>query len=241
MNSSNRIIVPKGTKFAEWTVLNSADFTESKYGKNKALWLVKCSCGNTKKILANNILRGLSKSCGCTKKKTKESTLKNYYLSYKKDSNRRGRAYKFSLSFEEFKKLIKRPCYYCKAEPETRKFHYSGLKLEVNGIDRINNTKGYTLENCVPCCKTCNRMKSDLSHSVFMEKINAISNRSCGDDYNTRTTYVTEANVGDTAKVLLLCIYDLSEKFNLQKSEITALFQDLLNQHIIEIDELEEK
>ena len=80
-----------------------------------------------------------------------------------------------------------------------------------------------------------------MGYDEFMERINKISNRSCGDDYNTRTTYVTEANVGDTSKVLLLCIYDLVFKFNMQKAEIQALFGAILNEHIEEKDLLKEK
>lgn len=30
-----------------------------------------------------------------------------------------------------------------------------------NGIDRLDNTKGYTPENSVACCKHCNSLKGD--------------------------------------------------------------------------------
>jgi hypothetical protein len=33
----------------------------------------------------------------------------------------------------------------------------------------VDNTKGYTKENCVPCCKICNRLKSDLTKEEFEE------------------------------------------------------------------------
>jgi len=38
-----------------------------------------------------------------------------------------------------------------------------------NGIDRIDNTKGYTPENCVPCCFEVNAMKRDFSEQRFIE------------------------------------------------------------------------
>jgi hypothetical protein len=38
-----------------------------------------------------------------------------------------------------------------------------------NGIDRVDNTKGYTLENCVPCCTRCNLAKHTMSLTAFKE------------------------------------------------------------------------
>ena len=51
-------------------------------------------------------------------------------------------------------KLLDKECYYC---------HYY-KKEEVNGIDRVDNTKGYTKENSVSCCEMCNRIKLLLKH-----------------------------------------------------------------------------
>ena len=39
-----------------------------------------------------------------------------------------------------------------------------------SGLDRVDATKGYTLENTVPCCVLCNFTKSDLSVQVFLDK-----------------------------------------------------------------------
>lgn len=48
------------------------------------------------------------------------------------------------------------------------------LPLYGGGVDRINNTEGYLLGNCVPCCSTCNMMKGELSKSAFLEHIRTI-------------------------------------------------------------------
>lgn len=37
-----------------------------------------------------------------------------------------------------------------------------------NGIDRVDSAQGYVLTNVVPCCKQCNRAKSDLSREEFL-------------------------------------------------------------------------
>jgi hypothetical protein len=38
----------------------------------------------------------------------------------------------------------------------------------LNGIDRINNNRGYEEGNVVSCCKTCNRAKDILSVDEFI-------------------------------------------------------------------------
>jgi len=42
------------------------------------------------------------------------------------------------------------------------------------GIDRIDNTKSYIKENCVPCCNICNRMKLEMNTQEFIEHIRRI-------------------------------------------------------------------
>lgn len=46
----------------------------------------------------------------------------------------------------------------------------------MNGIDRIDSTKGYSADNCVPCCSKCNRMKLDHSIEDFKNHISKIYN-----------------------------------------------------------------
>ena len=41
-------------------------------------------------------------------------------------------------------------------------------RLLHNGIDRVDNSKGYHPENCVPCCKTCNIAKQSMSVEEFL-------------------------------------------------------------------------
>lgn len=39
--------------------------------------------------------------------------------------------------------------------------------INLNGIDRVNSKEGYTEENSVPCCSTCNKAKLDMSFEDF--------------------------------------------------------------------------
>jgi hypothetical protein len=63
---------------------------------------------------------------------------------------------------------------------------------------------------------------------------------SCGDDFKTRSKYKEEKNVGDRLKVVLLQVYDMSSVDNLQVSEIKALINNLIDEHIHEVDLMEE-
>lgn len=40
-----------------------------------------------------------------------------------------------------------------------------------NGIDRVNNDIGYIKNNCIPCCKICNRAKNSMSYDDFLNWI----------------------------------------------------------------------
>lgn len=53
------------------------------------------------------------------------------------------------------------------------KCHYCG-KEHCLGIDRVDNSKPYTRDNCVPCCGCCNKMKMDLELSFFLSQVEKI-------------------------------------------------------------------
>lgn len=56
----------------------------------------------------------------------------------------------FSISFNDYEHLMDKPCYYCN----------TSLNGEYGvGLDRIDNSKGYSLENVLPCCGNCNKIK----------------------------------------------------------------------------------
>lgn len=67
------------------------------------------------------------------------------------------------LTDNEIYNIIQKPCFYCKEK-------------EAYGIDRIDSTKDYTIDNCVPCCFICNRIKNKYSIGVFLDKISKIYN-----------------------------------------------------------------
>jgi hypothetical protein len=84
-------------------------------------------------------------------------------------STKRGaivRGLSFDLTVRQFASLIGRECVYC------------GLKSNFNGIDRVDSKIGYIIENCVPCCGTCNVMKMAQSVDEFIQRCRRITARS---------------------------------------------------------------
>jgi len=87
----------------------------------------------------------------------------------------------FELTIEQFVELIQKPCQYCNYAKEG----------EANGIDRINNTIGYIVGNCVPCCEMCNRMKAFYHPVFFIQKAKYIATKTTPpkEFYETWKTY----------------------------------------------------
>jgi hypothetical protein len=59
----------------------------------------------------------------------------------------------WSITFEEYENLLNRACFYCGS---------SILNQKGVGLDRIDNKKGYLLNNVLPCCGDCNYIRQDL-------------------------------------------------------------------------------
>lgn len=48
------------------------------------------------------------------------------------------------------------------------KINLNNLYYIANGIDRVDSSKGYTKENCIPCCRPCNVAKLDRTQEEFI-------------------------------------------------------------------------
>lgn len=85
----------------------------------------------------------------------------------------RGRSLSNELERVDFERLIQMRCTYCDGKPQKRKA--GGYLILANGIDRVDNSKGYVTSNCVPCCMRCNRMKSNMSVADFLDHVHRIA------------------------------------------------------------------
>jgi hypothetical protein len=94
---------------------------------------------------------------------------------YKRRARQHGLAW--SLTSEEFFVLTARPCEYCDSPPQqVHQAHYSS-EHRYNGLDRIDNGRGYLVDNVVPCCFVCNQMKGTMAQDAFLEQSRRIAAR----------------------------------------------------------------
>lgn len=57
----------------------------------------------------------------------------------------------WEINIDDYTVLLSNNCHYC----------HGKLNETSVGLDRKDNSKGYTLDNVVPCCAACNTTRSD--------------------------------------------------------------------------------
>jgi len=163
-NRYGRLIVTKEAGRARW---------------GNVLWRCVCDCGNMVVIRGSSLRSGNTKSCGCLRQENPgmlppgQANFNKTYLNYENHAKQRGLS--FDLTKEDFSFLTKMNCFYCGAKPGqvARKKRCNGTYI-YNGIDRMDNSKGYTIDNVVPCCKACNWMKLDMTTLEFLGHVRKI-------------------------------------------------------------------
>jgi hypothetical protein len=82
--------------------------------------------------------------------------------------------------FDDFLRLTQKPCYYCGISPSVKDAKYgnkvASKDIIFNGIDRKDSSKGYTLDNCVSACTSCNYGKHQKSSEEFYNWIQRVYN-----------------------------------------------------------------
>jgi hypothetical protein len=158
-----------GQVFGQLTVIK---FLDNRHVK------CRCSCGNERILVWYDLIRERpTKSCGCFRAarfKTLnkalpygEAAFNELYGRYVREA--RKRSLEWSLSKDEMRKLAQKNCYYCGASPTQllgKKPRMNGT-FRYNGLDRVDNAKGYTSSNVVACCKHCNIAKHAMSLADF--------------------------------------------------------------------------
>ena len=91
----------------------------------------------------------------------------------------------FNLNKNEFMNIILMPCYYCGSKNQTT------CGICAGGIDRKNANLGYSIDNCVPCCKTCNIMKGTHNEINFVDIcVNIAQHKQSYQQYNIENELV---------------------------------------------------
>jgi hypothetical protein len=138
----------------------------------------KCPCGRLFKSGLANLTR--QKSCGCARKlEDGVAAFRHVYNGYARSASDRG--HEWCISIDEFRAITQMNCTYCGVKPSTlgglkndRKVPSTGLYV-YNGLDRVDTSAGYTMQNIVPCCWFCNRAKNSMSSAEWIEWSNRFS------------------------------------------------------------------
>jgi len=157
-------------------------------------WICQCSCDGLYSIIRGKSITGKRiQSCGCirremNKKKAArlailntlapgEAALNQLYASYEWHAVM-DRSLTFNLTVDEFRALTKGNCFYCGVEPKqvSRNVSCKG-SYTYNGIDRKDSSLGYSPENCVSCCGSCNKAKGKKSVEDFLVMCRKVSEK----------------------------------------------------------------
>lgn len=166
-----------GDVFGDWTVLS-----EDKSLTSGRKYLCRCSCGSEKTVALSDLMHKKSTKCySCAQKIWKEqssirtkSPYERLYEVYKKNADRASR--EFSLDFVDAILLFTSDCHYCLASPQSPAPRSDG-EFFYNGIDRKDNSVGYTKENSVACCTICNMAKRGYDYEKFVAWIQGAADR----------------------------------------------------------------
>lgn len=145
--------VSVGDKFGALTVLR---IEPRGPGKARRAYC-RCDCGREHDADAPRLFHGKTSRCmrcACAPYHDEmEAHVRRQYINYRGGAARRG--YDHKLTLDEFRKIYLSDCTYCGQSP-------------AKGIDRQDNSIGYLIANCVPCCKHCNLAKRDMAESEFL-------------------------------------------------------------------------
>jgi hypothetical protein len=167
-----------GKTFGRLTVVDKS-LKRSKCGHR--LWTCRCSCGNYKDVSGISLIAGNTRSCGCLHAEAmRKNTLPDFgsgknklYHQYKTKAEKKGRL--FDLTEDEFFPMTQQNCHYCGSKPSLDvRIKPNSPAYRYNGIDRVDNTRGYSKDNCVTCCSVCNYAKRSMTHSQFLKWVSSV-------------------------------------------------------------------
>lgn len=151
---------------------------KSKSKDGQVYWICKCKCGKEIELPTKSITRNERKSCGCWMKSLEYS--RSHYLwsgfeeihgkwwkNVERGAKKRG--HEFDLDIEEAWNLFKQQNGKCALSGVSLKFCRSirEVKDTTASLDRIDSSKGYTINNVQWVHKTVNLMKQGLNIDEF--------------------------------------------------------------------------
>lgn len=195
-----------GQRFGRWTAISRAEDHFTKSGVRITMWNCVCDCGTHKSVAMQSLKKGISTSCGCYAKENKGRLLAERNRKNAKHGRSKERLHAVWSS------MINR-CY----SPKNKCFQMYGARgISVcdewkndymafrawaieNGynesaglgectLDRIENSKGYSPENCrwASAAEQSNNRRSNVMITAFGKTQNILAwSRETGINYGT--------------------------------------------------------
>lgn len=137
-----------------------------------------CECGTERNFRAASVKAGQCRSCGCGLRKLEfcgnlTDELSGSFFNRIKSSAKK-REYSFEISMEQIWELFLKQNNKCKISGVEIHLNFN-VKNTTASLDRIDSSKGYTVENIQWIHKDINRMKNNLPEKVFFNWIKTIS------------------------------------------------------------------
>lgn len=149
MAKNPRLIDMAGQQFGGWTVLQKAGNTKG----GGALWLARCFCGTERSVLGADMRNGKSKNCGCVT----QSRLGNKNRTHGLSGSRLHRIWN-GMKARCYRRTCPQYPFYggrgislCDGWMTFECFHAWAVSNGYDdslSIDRIDNDKGYSPDNC---------------------------------------------------------------------------------------------
>lgn len=157
-------------------LISSLHKTVRSKGRNFRYWLCICKCGKLTWIRGETLKNKDIKGCtNCNLRLPNFGGSKRYiFRDYKAAAKKRN--LEFTLTYEEFIYFLDQNCAYCGTLPGNIFTRNTEIPFNYQGIDRVDNTIGYTKENCLPSCHQCNWSKGAMSKTDFLEWIDKVYN-----------------------------------------------------------------
>lgn len=173
-----KLIDLTGQKFGRLTVIRRGE--TSKCGQTK--WVCKCECGKEKTVDSYNLRHGKSLSCGCLSREITSKTRKVHGLTKTRIhgiwSNMKTRCY--NTNDHAFERYGGRGITVCEEWKDDFMSFYNwamsnGYKDDLS-IDRIDNNKGYSPDNCRwATAKEQNNNKRNVYKVTYQGKTQTLS------------------------------------------------------------------
>lgn len=182
-----------GEQFASLTVLAFSGMR-----RRRSHWRCRCVCGREVFVDGSKLRNGHTRSCGCirrgmpqpSKRKAYGEALRNRII-WQYKANAKSRGVPYSLTLAEVEALFSSDCFYCGRPPSTtvtRKGHWG--EFTYNGIDRIDNARGYEQGNVLPCCMECNFKRGAQPQEDFLAWIRAVARHQGWDGRSSGTAHM---------------------------------------------------